>query len=223
MKKFSHWLLVSIIDFPYKVFSNTRSIWEKSPKNWNHGEKGNVVIIPGYAGKYCNLATIAEFLNNKGYRIIPVPKVNSTDKIEVIKNQIINYIKKHKLNKLYFLAHSKGGLITKIILDENKDIFNNTILAFTIATPYKGTLFGNINMRNVDELSQNSRIIEQLNKSNVANSKIINIYSKTDDVIIPNESMYLKGAKANIMIDELGHNRILENRDTLKVIEKYIK
>ncbi len=57
---------------------------------------------------------------------------------EQLKKQIIEILKKEKTNKINIIAHSKGGLDSKYML-ENLDMIDYVSSLTTLATPHKGS------------------------------------------------------------------------------------
>lgn len=43
------------------------------PQNWSEGDKGTILIIPGFLETWVFLETIGNVLSQQGYRILTVP------------------------------------------------------------------------------------------------------------------------------------------------------
>lgn len=90
----------------------------------------------------------------------------------------------------------------------------------TIACPFGGSSFGNLNIRNMDELKPNTHLLKELstNKSNVG--KIINFYPTYDNYILE-KNMKLEGAQ-NKLIKTDGHILIYESQELILEILKIL-
>lgn len=190
---------------------------ELIPKSWGEGTKGNMVLLPGLNEKYVFLEKLADFFNNSGYKI-HVVKYDPNDKIENITEVVANYIKNMGLKRVILLGHSKGGLVAKYLMDYFPKVNRVIIKSISIATPYGGSLLGYFRIWNSWHLRPGSEILIKVRKKNENLSKIINIYSRVDNHVIPNRNLVLDGAK-NIMVDMVGHTRIVESEETRKIIK----
>jgi triacylglycerol lipase len=205
----------------YKLIAQN---WKKKiqlkelPESWTVGKSGNILLVPGFGGTWVDLQTIAAFFHKKDYRIHRVPTIEPNFfPIEYCVKEIKKYIIENNLKDLIFIAHSKGGLISRVLLTD-KEVEKRIKKIFTIAVPHQGTLWGYGKVKNLHELSYSSSIIKELP---FGNKKIINITAKVDQHIVPKEKAFLKGA-TNIELDIIGHTRILESEETKRIIEKYL-
>ncbi len=183
------------------------------PLKWNHGSKGDVILIHGFNETWVFLETLGNFLNEKGYRVHTLPMLGRNFlPIEDAVTLINTYLHKQGIIKVIFLSHSKGGLIGKKLVDE--DAPNRHLIS--IATPFHGTFWGKARVLNLETLDPLSASIQSLHISK-KNETITNIYSKHDTLVFPNSSLFLKGA-SNYCVDIVGHTRILESEKTKKII-----
>ncbi len=183
------------------------SFLSKLPKSWEDGEKGTVIIIPGLHETNFFLYNIGCFLNQHGYKIITIPKFHSTEPIVQIYSKLDSLIESLSANNLILLSHSKGGIVAKYFLDNSKHS-HKIKYSVSLATPYQGTMFAKLPFHNIYELDPTSTVIKELNANTDHVSKVINIYPKFDNHVIPNKNLILHGAK-NIQVDINGHTRIL--------------
>jgi len=191
------------------------------PEDWKNGEKGDVVIILGFGETWVFLEKISKHLFSKGYRIHFLPDYfygfkSISRYTEILKE----YVDSNKLKDIIIIAHSKGGLIAKKYLDSEK---NSEIikLLITICTPFQGTMFGHLRFLSLKEL-RSREVIKNISSVSTHNNKIINLYPKLDNHIIPNKNSLLLNGQ-NILVDIIGHTRILESDETLKIIDRAIE
>lgn len=179
---------------------------KKLPDEWNLGEQGDVILIPGLHETNFFLYKIAKNINTLGYKIHVIPNFNSTNGIEQISHKLNDVVSIIESNEIILISHSKGGLVAKYFIDTSSQA-KKIKYSISIATPYKGTLFGKLKFHGLHEVEPNSRFINCLS-STENNAKIINFYPKFDNHVIPNNNLTLEGAN-NIKINVNGHTRIL--------------
>ena len=190
-------------------------LYSKVPSKYSQGTKGDVVIIIGLNDTWNFLKTVANHLNSQGYRI-HFPKFNTRSTIKLCTRDVLQYIDELKLINVILITHSKGGLIARSII---KDQPNNVNCAIEISSPNKGTVFGYLNIISLHELKPNCKELRDLEY--IDTKKIINIYPRFDNHVIPNTSLYLEGAK-NIKLDIVGHTRILESKELINELDKIL-
>lgn len=197
-----------------------QSLYKTPPAAWKVGHKGDVVLVPGFSETWVCLEYLANHLNNLGYKIHVVPDLNySFASISVSAEILWSYIERHRLKKVYLLAHSKGGVVAKTYLDaDTKDPVKKL---FSFSTPFQGTLFGKVNFLSLHELNQKSGVIKKILSNSNNLHKIINIYPLIDNHVFPNRNGILPNA-TNEQVPVIGHTRILFDSRSLEVIEKYL-
>lgn len=146
------------------------------------------------------------------YNFLPVAKC-----VEILEKFIVQ----NKLSNVIMLAHSKGGKITKYFLDSST-FADKVQSCINIATPYQGTVISHLGGRSLTELNPKSDFIKILNHKNENNHKILNLYPKVDNYVVPNTSLILEGA-INVCIDVIGHVRILDSDRTLLEIKSFLE
>lgn len=184
------------------------------PENWNHGEKGDVVLVPGLHETNFFLYFVANHINELGYKIHTIPNFSSIETIEQIHNKLEDKIKSMQKKDLILLSYSKGGIVAKHFIDNSKHT-KDIKLSISLATPYLGSKLAVTKLHNIHELKPNSHMIKKINAHEQHLEKIINFYPKFDNHVIPNKSLILKGAK-NIKINVNGHTRILVSEEVKK-------
>lgn len=197
-----------------------QSLFIKSPpENWSKGKTGNIFIIQGFNETFLPLKYLGDQLNKAGYRIFTC-EFNSRKPIKDIADIIKENLSKLNLRDVIFLAHSKGGLIAKYLLDNDKILLKIVKKVFAIASPFRGTNWGYLRIANLFELIPESSILNQLNSKTSNNYKIVSILPSHDD-FVPKSSMHLKGATI-IHTKVIGHTRTLINSETSEIILKIL-
>ncbi len=196
-------------------------LFPSPPPHWEKGEKGTVILLPGLGEPWTFLQTIAEDLNKLGYSIHAIPKLTYNFRSLATSVALLkNYIEKQKLKNVILLSHSKGGLVAKQYIDTCTD--NNVSLSISIATPYHGTTLAYIWIFSLKELTPHSQTIKQILNNTKNNHKILNIYAKIDAIVGSSKKPILQGAE-NVMIDVIGHTKILEDKQTRTAIHTLLK
>lgn len=199
-----------------------RSVVDKAPPaQWSTGEAGTIVLLPGQTETWNFFRTIADALNQSGYRILVIPELNwnlhSIDNGTAIAKR---FIQKNHLKSAILLSHSKGGLIAKALLSD-PDISPQIRRSVSIATPYEGTLWGWLIVFHMDQLRPGSGLMRRLQSDTIHNNRIVNLYPTSDMFIVPNSSLRLEGA-FNISAPAAGHTRILIDPRTIALIQKHL-
>ncbi len=187
------------------------------PQSWCVGDKGHIIIIPGWHGSYHSLFTLADALNKEGFCIHTLQNVHTTDKISAMAEALYQMIISLPKGEVTLIAHSKGGIVEKYLLDNFPDIVSSVKNIISIATPFKGTVFGNLKFHNVEELKPDSDIIKNLKRERIY-TNYYNFYPTWDNHVLPNESLLLEGAH-NIQININGHTRVLESPELIDKIK----
>ncbi len=196
---------------------HVKNLYTKQPIKWKIGKKGNVILLPGYAESFLFLWTIGNLLNNLGYRIWVLEDFKSTGRIDDETKKFVPFIKNNNLTNIILVGHSRGGLIAKLLVDKYPKIAGLVKKIITIATPWQGTAYGYIRFWNLVELKPDSNLIKKLSTNSANTAKIVNLYPRIDNHVLPNRNLVLTGAD-NRQIHIMGHTRILECKDTLECI-----
>lgn len=192
------------------------------PKHYlGHIVKGKepVILIPGIIGKWAFLKKLGDQISLEGHPVYIVPKLghNLAD-IPTAATIVQEIIDENHLKDIIIVAHSKGGLIGKYLLINDKR-FKKLI---SIATPFAGSNIARlVPHRAFRELLPGSKIIGQINSNNEINKKIISIIPPYDNHV-PKGSSLLNGAK-NIKVTIHGHHKILFSDEVAKQVLSLLK
>lgn len=199
-----------IKDFVLVEGYHVKSLRWQRPKLWDKG-KGAVILIPGYGGTFSFFTNIGNYLNDLGWKVKLFAGFKSLEKIDVLAKKLAQEIINSEENQLVLLAHSKGGLVAKKMMDDYEEANKKVKMAICFSTPWKGSIIGQLRVMNLEEMRPNDSLIKEIAKKNKNNKKIISFYSKVDDRVLPNKNLLLEGAR-NIRIEIVGHSRILESK-----------
>jgi triacylglycerol lipase len=201
-------------------------IYRKPPEHYlGHvvGGKSPIVLIPGVMTKWQFLKPIADPLSHFGHPIYVLEHLGyNTGRIDHSAKLVRELIEEKNLKEVIIIAHSKGGLVGKQVLDvHNED--GRVIKLISVSTPYKGSKIVHfIPLRHLKELSHKSEMVQGLNKEFKNNSKITSIYGIFDNHVWPLSSSNLVGAK-NIQVETRGHHKILFDKKIAEIIRAEVK
>ena len=189
-----------------------------TPEEWFIGHRGNILFIPGFSESWQDLLEIGNYLNKLGFSIITMNKFNSTFLgVKACSKKIRDYILENNLTDLVLVGHSKGGIISTFLLTD-KSVNGKITKVISLSSPFKGTLWQKFRKLHISDISKLH--LEKLLSAD-QKKKIINIYSKTDQQVIPHTSLVLEGAK-NYEVDSLGHTSVIYSPKTKQIISNYI-
>jgi triacylglycerol lipase len=207
-------LLIDLIKEYFLFVSNWFNYYGSSiPEDWQRGEIGDMLLIPGFSENWYFLKEIGDLLNSKGYRIHVLKDARQAS-IESQAFAVQEYVKNKKLQNILLIGHSKGGLVARKLLTM-QNLFNIQKV-ITISTPHHGTIFGYLRLFNLAELIPGSKFFASWDYS--LNKQIYNFYPRFDNHVIPASSLLLAGAE-NELIGVNGHTRILKSSSLLTKLQ----
>jgi triacylglycerol esterase/lipase EstA (alpha/beta hydrolase family) len=174
-------------------------------KKWKTGNKGDIILIQGFNGRWVSLETIGSALHKLGYKVHIVKKLgNNLKSINKGSSDIAEYIKVNDLKNVILIGHSKGA-INVISLLKNSEVSERIKKVITIAAPLKSTLLYRFKL-----------LSKELNSK-----KIVNLYPLIDNMIIPNKNLRWDKV-VNRQISVFGHIRVLEAKQTVGEIKSIL-
>lgn len=182
-----------------------------------------VVILPGILARWAFLKPLADMLSREGHPVYVVPALgNNLLQVEVSARIVRALIEEHSIRDAIIVAHSKGGLIGKEFLEfHNPD--GCVVGMVSLATPYSGSALASLVPHFAfRELLPSSSVIHRLRSNACANKRIISLIPQRDLYVIAKEGSRLEGALDNVVIPARGHNAILFNEKTWKIVRDSI-
>ena len=210
-----------LIDDFWLIFRNRcRYFFRHEPPNdWNTGNNGDVILIHGAHAQWVSLEKIASTVHEQGYRIHIVKKLGTNTKpVVAATDDVADYIKVNDLKDVIVIGHSKGGIVA-INLLKDPTVAKRIKKVINIAGPLKGSLLAWV-FPSTRELLPSSDLIKHYSQG-IDTKKIINLYPRIDNDIIPNKSLLGENC-VNKQIDVFGHIRIVEARQTIDEIRSLL-
>jgi len=189
----------------------------RPPSRWRTGDasKPQIVLLPGIYEHWSFLRPLGDALNAEGHRVLAVHGLgpNRRGIVETSERVARALATVHvPAAGRVIVAHSKGGLIGKrLLLDERADAIGIRGLV-AICTPFSGArrarLFGDPSIR---ALLPSDETIVMLGSAASVNNRIVSVFGTFDPHVA--EGSALDGA-TNVRVPVAGHFRILGARET---------
>jgi hypothetical protein len=177
------------------------------------------VLLPGIYEHWSFLRPLGDALNAEGHRVLAVHGLgpNRRGIVETSERvaRALATVRVPAAGRI-IVAHSKGGLIGKrLLLDERADAIGIRGLV-AVCTPFSGArrarLFGDPSIR---ALLPSDETIVMLGSAASVNNRIVSVFGTFDAHVA--EGSVLDGA-TNVRVPVAGHFRILSARETLLAV-----
>jgi pimeloyl-ACP methyl ester carboxylesterase len=193
----------------------------RPPARWRTGDadKPQVVLLPGIYEHWSFLRPLGDALNAEGHRVLAVHGLgpNRRGIVETSERvaRALATVRVPAAGRI-IVAHSKGGLIGKrLLLDERADAIGIRGLV-AVCTPFSGArrarLFGDPSIR---ALLPSDETIVMLGSAASVNNRIVSVFGTFDPHVA--EGSALDGA-TNVRVPVAGHFRILSARETVLAV-----
>jgi triacylglycerol lipase len=207
------------LDGLYAVYWLLRGLFAHNIDQYQNPPKSHrtaVVMIPGVYEPWQFMQPLSKVIYDHGYPVYVIEGLGyNTGKVPDMAEIVRHYLNKLDCQHVVLVTHSKGGLIGKYLLAEhNQD--NRIRHVIALNTPFPGSKYAlYVPMRSLRLFSPKDALLVSLQANKAINNQITSIYS-TYDLQVPLSS-HLEGA-TNIMIDTIGHWRILANKRVRKEV-----
>ncbi|AOT02467.1 esterase/lipase family protein [Arthrobacter sp. U41] len=187
-----------------------------SPDDFLGGTGRPVVVIPGVYEDWRFMLPLVQRLHEAGHPV-HVLTLLRRNRLAVPKaaDLIAGYIREQDLSDTMIVAHSKGGLIGKLVmmqLDRERRIAGMV----AVCSPFSGSRYASFMLLpSLRAFSPRSSVTRQLSREERVNERITSVYGLFDPHIP--EGSVLPGAR-NVQLDTAGHFRILAHEDTIRTI-----
>lgn len=195
--------------------------YQMPPPAWNQGDTGTIVFVSGVMGTWITARPLLDHCNQLGYRILVVSSLEfGLETLDRSADHLERFITEKQLENVILIGHSKGGLIIKYFMDKS-DYAKWVKKAICIASPFRGTIWGNLQLFNLGEIACNSRYVHQLDRSVIANQHITSIYPLFDNAVLPRGSSVLEGA-TNFELKRVGHAHLLATPECIETVSRVL-
>ncbi len=222
----SLWLAISLIT--QEIFFNCLTLLLLpfglgSPRKQPHfnGETP-ILLLHGLFNNRASWFWFKLVLRRRGFRNLVTINLSSFHNEESLTEQVAKRVDelRHSLNveRVHLVGHSMGGIIARNYLQirggENKVercVFLGTPHAGSKLTPFALSPLSNA-------LVPNSEFLKRLaNAAPPLKTKLINIYSNKDNMVVPTSSAHLDWLD-NIVLDRIGHTGLLYRHKSIEAV-----
>jgi triacylglycerol lipase len=194
-----------------------------------------VLLVHGYAsnsGQWCTLSQRLKTENITHSALDMEPPFDQLDTyIPFVQKNIAMLCEESKCDKVVIVTHSMGGLVMRAYLRKHGSA--RIVKIITLGTPHHGTALAKFGkglncaqMRRNGKAQQGtpSEWLQQLASEENPDHRmhIVSIYSHHDNIIAPQSSAHLPGAK-NLAFHGIGHVALLFNKNVQDQIVDEIK
>ena len=180
-----------------------------------------VVLLPGIWERWPYLVPLARSLNAAGHPVHLIAALGANgSSLPVAERIVADYLEAHQLNGAVLVAHSKGGLIGKLVMLDPA-VADRIVGMVALSTPFGGSslswpIFGRTPL---GVFAPRGRAITDLTARLEVNARIISV-QPTHDQVIP-EGSRLEGAR-NVTLEAAGHFRPLREAEVHRVIHDLV-
>ena len=219
MKRLFHWA----IDYAYMA-NGWRLMYQyrKPPKHYlGHIIEGKnpVILIPGITNKWGFMKRLGDKVSLAGHPVYIVPELGHNIRLVTDAAKLVEIIiSDNDLKNVTIIAHSKGALIAKYLLNHSK-YSSNISKIIAIAAPFHGSkLVKYLPIKPFKELRPDSNIVQLLNSKTDNDHKIFTISPQFDNHVWHTNKNHLKSAGKNITADTKGHHKILFDTTVINTV-----
>jgi hypothetical protein len=210
-------------DYAYAAVRQLAAIVEgrRPPERWRTGDPGlaEIVLLPGIYEHWSFMRPLGDAVNAAGYPVRVVHGL-AANRLPIAETsaRVARALEREPVPAAgrVIVAHSKGGLVGKrLLLDERADALGLRGVV-TVCTPFAGArrarLFSDPSIR---ALLPSDETIVMLGNATSVNSRIVSVFG-TFDHHVP-DGCVLDGA-TNVRVPVAGHFRILGAPETLAAV-----
>jgi len=227
----SLWLAVSLIG--EEIFFNTLTLLLLPFGLWAPRKPPNsagdppILLLHGLFNNRASWFWFKWSLRRRGFNNLVTINLSSYHNEESLTEQVAKRVDELRISlnveKVHLVGHSMGGIIARNYLQLRGGESKVDRCVF-LGTPYAGsklTPFALSPLSNA--LVPNSEFLTRLRESPLPeHTKLINIYSIKDNMVIPTQSAHLEGVE-NIVLDRIGHTGLLYRHKAIDAVAIALK
>ncbi|MET1153647.1 alpha/beta fold hydrolase [Arthrobacter sp.] len=212
-----------LLDYAYVGYQQVRGVFARAdPAQYRedaaHGASP-VVVIPGIYESWKFMRPLIEHVHGLGHPVHVVePLGYNVGSIARMAGIVGDYLRRHDLQNVTIIAHSKGGLIGKFVMTAESAGRVQRMVA--IGTPFSGSRYATFAVTPmVRAFSPKDRVLRQLLANLDVNHRIVSVYSAFDPHI-PG-GCRLEGG-VNIRLETTGHFKIIAEDRVREIIDQVL-
>ena len=196
------------LDYRYALVWQTRAFLSRTdPRVYGEGALVPVVVIPGIYESWKFMRPLIDALHDRGHPVHVVSRLGR-NRLRITKAAAVvaHHIRKQDLREVVIVAHSKGGLIGKLVMT-TMDPENRITGMAAVSTPFLGSRYAKLMLLpSLRAFAASNRDLRALGADERLNHRVVSIFGKFDPHIP--ETSELTGAR-NVRVDIGGHFRII--------------
>ncbi|MDQ1216510.1 pimeloyl-ACP methyl ester carboxylesterase [Microbacterium arborescens] len=197
-----------IADYAYAAVWQVRALFSRTdPGDFGSGDGTPIVVLPGVYETWRFLQPLITELHDRGH---PVHVITALGRnrwpVPRAAGHVAEYLRRHDLDDVVIVAHSKGGLVGKQVMADAA-VGSRVRGMVAVASPFAGSVYGRLMLvPTLRAFSPSAPGILALAREAAPNAHIVSVYGEFDPHI-PGGSE-LEGAR-NVRLETGGHFRIL--------------
>jgi triacylglycerol lipase len=213
-----------LLDYAYIGYQQVRGVLARAdPGQYREGAAHGaspVVVIPGIYESWTFMRPLIEHVHDRGHPVHVVePLGYNLGSIARMAGIVGDYLRRHDLQNVTIIAHSKGGLIGKFVMTTAASA-GRVQQMVAIGTPFSGSRYATFAVTPmVRAFSPKNRVLRQLLAQLDVNHRIVSVYSAFDPHI-PG-GCRLEGG-VNIRLETAGHFKIIAEDRVRDIIDQVL-
>lgn len=205
-------------DYAYAIAAQARGALDRAdPTVFRTGHLTPVVVLPGIYESWHFMRPLIAALHDRGHPVHVVDALRRNGRpITESAVAVVEYLREQDVRGAVILAHSKGGLIGKQAMISGATPAHVTAM-LAVATPFAGSRYARYFVNSaLRGFSPQDATIRALLLETAIDARIVSVYGRFDPHI-PGGSA-LPGGR-NVVLDTMGHFRVLEDPRVLEELE----
>ena len=206
-----------LLDYGYAATAQARAAFSQAgPEDFRSGAEAPIVIIPGVYESWQFMRPLIRILHDHGHPVHVVAALGRNRRsLAHASATVAAYLEREHLTGVIIVAHSKGGLIGKLLMTTDDPERRVRAMA-AISAPFGGSRYARYwVMPSIRAFAPADAALQSLGQDRRVNHRIVSIYGVFDPHIP--EGSELVGAR-NIQLRVGGHFRILGDPRTVRAV-----
>ena len=210
------------------LYRNLSGLWKKLENDFSRcaPDEKVVVLVQGYTLSYYAMGGVMKKrLESAGYRVF-VFEPGSTLNIPIediakhLGGLVTKVCRECNLNDVYLIGHSLGGVVARYYM-QNLGGDKHVKKLIALGAAWFGTRIAILACytKPARQMLPHSSFLKGLNSNTGLVERIVSIYTRHDQFVVPWSSAVLPGAR-NIEMNLTGHTILLESEETLAIIKR---
>ena len=213
-----------LADLPNGARLRLAGLGRRVPPGWSAGDRAPIVLLPGTYETWHLLAPIARVLHADGHPVHAIETIGGNRRpIPWVAEEVRATIARRDLRGVVLLAHSKGGIVGKQLLVDERGMpgaARRIDRLIAIAAPFAGSSMARlVPLGALRAFVPGDVLLDRLAAERAVDGRIVSIAPRIDPHIP--EGSRLEGAE-NVEIDTMGHFRVLRDPRTAAAVRRVV-